>query len=74
MIQQLKSFSVPITIAVAFYLFGFFVMANVLTLTSRDVVVGLVAGAVGGATTLAAVLLQERRNRLDRAAAVAPTS
>jgi hypothetical protein len=72
MLERLQSYTVPITIAVSFYLFGFFVMANVLTLTERDIVVGMIAGAIGGITTLVAVLWQDRRSRLERMQAVAP--
>ena len=72
MLERLRPYTVPITIAVSFYLFGFFVMANVLTLTDRDIIVGLIAGAIGGLTTLFAVLWQNRKSSLERMQAVAP--
>jgi hypothetical protein len=52
---------VPITIGVAFYVFGFFVTANLLQLTDRDIVVGLIAGSVAGVTILVSMLWQERK-------------
>ena len=72
MLQQLKDNTVPITIGVSFYLFGFFVMANVLDLSDREIVIGLIAGAVGGLTTLVAMLWPERTaRRLPRPASAA---
>ena len=60
MIHELRKLTIPILIAVSFFLFGFFVTANALDLSLREIVVGLIAGAVGGITTLAAVLHQAR--------------
>ena len=60
MLAQLKNHSVRIVIAVAFFLFGFFVVANAVDLGDRDILTGLLAGLVGGATVLAAVIRQER--------------
>ena len=56
MIARLQRHVVPITIGVSFYVFGFFVMVNALGLAEREIVIGLVCGAIGGITTLAAVL------------------
>ena len=61
MLDHLKRHTVPITIGVSFYIFGFFVMANVLKLTDRDIVVGLIAGSVAGVTILVSMLWQERK-------------
>ena len=44
-----------ITIGVSFFVFGFFIVANLLHLSERDVLVGLISGAVGGVTMLAGV-------------------
>jgi hypothetical protein len=56
MIARLQEHVVPITIGVSFYIFGFFVMVRTLGLTDHEIVIGLVCGAVGGLTTLAAIL------------------
>jgi hypothetical protein len=45
---------------VAFYLFGFFVVANALDLADREIAVGLFAGFIGGVTMLIAVMRQAR--------------
>jgi hypothetical protein len=60
MIARLQQHVVPITIGVAFYVFGFFVMVRALGLSEREIVIGLVCGAIGGMTMLAAVLRAER--------------
>jgi hypothetical protein len=60
MLQQLQNHAVRIVMGVAFYLFGFFVVANALDLDDREIVVGLIAGSIGGVTMLIAVILQER--------------
>jgi hypothetical protein len=60
MLQQIHSHSVRILIGVAFFLFGLFVTANALVLPDREIAVGLVAGLIGGVTTLIAVIRQER--------------
>jgi ABC-type iron transport system FetAB permease component len=61
--SYIKKQTVTITIGVSFFVFGFFIVANLLKLTERDVVVGLISGAVGGVTMLAVSLAQERRAR-----------
>ena len=60
MLQRVQHHAVRIVIGVAFYLFGFFVVANALDLTDGEIVIGLAAGLIGGLTMLAAVLRQER--------------
>jgi len=62
MLQQLQSHAVRIVTGVAFFLFGFFVVANALDLQDREIVVGLIAGLVGGLTMLAAVMREERKH------------
>jgi uncharacterized YccA/Bax inhibitor family protein len=62
-LSYIKKQTVTITIGVSFFVFGFFIVANLLKLTERDVVVGLISGAVGGVTMLAVSLAQERRAR-----------
>ena len=60
MLARLKKHTVPITIGVSFFVFGFFITANVLNLSEREIVIGLIAGGIGGITTLVAMLWQER--------------
>ena len=62
MLSYVKKQTVTITIGVSFFVFGFFVVANLLNLSERDVLVGLVSGAIGGATMLAVSLTEERRS------------
>jgi hypothetical protein len=57
--QSLGHYLVPGTIAVPFFLFGFFVTANLLDLSLHEIAVGLFAGVVGGLTMLVAVLHRE---------------
>ncbi|MGH6769962.1 MAG: hypothetical protein ACRECO_13180 [Xanthobacteraceae bacterium] len=70
MLAHVKKNTVPITIGVSFFVFGFFVTANVLNLSEREVVIGLIAGAVGGTTTLVSMLWQERKDAQEPASAV----
>ncbi|HEY7242579.1 MAG TPA: hypothetical protein VH678_01685 [Xanthobacteraceae bacterium] len=60
MLQQLQSHAARIVMGVAFYLFGFFVVANALNLGDPDIIIGLIAGLIGGLTMLFAVMMQER--------------
>ena len=53
--------TVPITVGVSFFVFGFFMMANLLDLSEREIAIGLIAGALGGLTTLISMLWQERQ-------------
>ena len=63
MLAQIQNHSVRIVVGVAFFLFGFFITANALALADREIVVGLLAGLVGGLTMLLAVMWQERSAR-----------
>jgi hypothetical protein len=56
--HKLGGLAIPIVIAITFYVFGFFVIANLLVLTGREIVIGLIAGTVGGVTTLVAVVFE----------------
>jgi uncharacterized YccA/Bax inhibitor family protein len=62
MLDFVKRHTVTITIGVSFFVFGFFIVANILGLSERDVVVGLISGAVGGITMLVTAIVQERRS------------
>lgn len=63
MLLQLQNQAVRIVMGVAFFLFGFFVVANALDLDDRDIVIGLIAGFIGGVTMLIAAIRQERAVR-----------
>jgi hypothetical protein len=63
MLAQIQNHSVRIVVGGRFFLFGFFITANALALADRDIVVGLLAGLVGGLTMLLAVMWQERSAR-----------
>jgi len=60
MLHQVQQHAVRIVMGVAFYLFGFFVVANALDLGDREIMVGLAAGFIGGVTMLCAALRQDR--------------
>ena len=60
MLSYVKQQTVPINIGVSFFVLGFFIAANLLHLSERDVLIGLISGAVGGATMLLVSLAQER--------------
>jgi uncharacterized YccA/Bax inhibitor family protein len=62
MLSYVKNQTVTITIGVSFFVFGFFVVANILRLSGREVLVGLISGAVGGLMMLVVSILQERRS------------
>jgi uncharacterized YccA/Bax inhibitor family protein len=61
MLSYVKKQSVTITIGVSFFVFGFFIVANLLHLSERDIVIGLCSGAVGGVTMLLVSRLQNRK-------------
>jgi hypothetical protein len=54
-----------IIIGVSCFVLGFFVIAGALDLTSRDIISGLIAGAVGGLTMLLVVLDRSVELRSD---------
>jgi hypothetical protein len=62
MMNYVRIHTVTITIGVSFFVFGFFIAANILHLSERDVVVGLISGAIGGLTMLLTAIVQERRS------------
>lgn len=62
MLDYVKKQTVTITIGVSFFVLGFFIAANLLHLAERDILVGLISGAIGGVTMLAVSLAQERRS------------
>jgi hypothetical protein len=62
MLSYVKKQTVTITIGVAFFVFGFFIVANLLHLSEREVLIGLISGGVGGITMLSVSRLRERRS------------
>jgi hypothetical protein len=62
MLRQLHLLALPIAVSIAFYDAGFFVAANMFSLTGREVLLGVVAGASGGTCVLAAVLWTRARS------------
>ena len=62
MIAHILNHRVTITIGVAFFVFGFFVAANLLRLSDREVMVGLISGGIGGVAMLLASLVEARKS------------
>lgn len=65
MLRRIQDLSIPIVIAVTFFLVGFFCVCNVVTLSDREIVLGLVAGAIGGLSVLGAVLWSAPQDKLQ---------
>lgn len=62
MLRQLHLITIPAAISIAFFDATFFVIAHVFCFSGREILLGVVAGGVGGMYVLAAVLLQAARN------------
>jgi hypothetical protein len=60
MLQQLNRMTLPAAVSIASFDATFFIAADFFELTSREMLLGIVAGAVGGVSVLAAVLWQSR--------------
>jgi hypothetical protein len=74
MLRQLHLLALPIATSIAFYDAGFFVAANLFGLTGRELALGVVAGASGGACVLTAVMWRQMRDITGRFnGAAAPT-
>jgi hypothetical protein len=56
MLRQLHLLTFPIAISIAFYDAGFFVAANIFSLTGREVFLGVAAGVIVGTCVLTAAL------------------
>jgi hypothetical protein len=65
MIQWLQRQASTIVIIVTFYVSGFFTIANLLPLNTRQIGLGLMAGAIGGLFALITKLVSERRTGLS---------
>lgn len=58
MLRQLHQLTTPTAISIAFFEATFFIIARVLAFNRREIVLGVVAGAIGGICVLVAVLWQ----------------
>jgi hypothetical protein len=58
MLRQLHQLTIPTAISIAFFDATFFIIAHVFAFSGREVLLGVVAGAVGGLYVLLAVLWQ----------------
>jgi hypothetical protein len=61
MLQQLNRLALPTAISIASFEAVFFVVGSFCDLTEREVVLGVLAGGVGGLSVLVAVLWQSKR-------------
>ena len=59
MLTAIRPFATRIVIGVAFFLFGFFVISSALDLSLSEIMVGLVAGTVCGATMLVVTVMDK---------------
>jgi len=62
MLEQLNRMTLPAAVSIASFDATFFIAADLFELTAREMLLGIVAGAVGGVSVLAAVLWQSARN------------
>jgi ABC-type protease/lipase transport system fused ATPase/permease subunit len=58
MLRQLHLLTVPAAVSIAFFDATFFLIARVFVFSGREIVLGIVAGAIGGICVLVAVLWQ----------------
>ncbi|HEY5064180.1 MAG TPA: hypothetical protein VIJ04_05025 [Xanthobacteraceae bacterium] len=56
MLRQLHLLTIPTAISIAFFDATFFIIAHMFGFTGREIVLGVIAGAVGGIYVLLAVL------------------
>jgi hypothetical protein len=66
MLRQLRLLVVPIAISIAFFDATFFLIANIVGFSEREIFLGVIAGAAGGTSVLVAVLWQSARNAAAR--------
>lgn len=62
MLAQLNRLTLPVAISIASFDATFFIAADLFDLTVREMLLGIVAGAVSGMSVLGAVLWQSTRN------------
>lgn len=58
MLRHLHRHTIPTAISIAFFEATFFIIARVLAFSGREIVLGVIAGAIGGSCVLVAVLWQ----------------
>jgi hypothetical protein len=58
MLRQLHRHTIPTAISIAFFEATFFIIARVLAFSGREIVLGVIAGAIGGICVLVAMLWQ----------------
>lgn len=56
MLRQLHLLTIPAAISIAFFDATFFIIARVFDFSGREIVLGVIAGAVGGVYVLVAML------------------
>jgi len=66
MLEQLNRLTLPAAISIASFDATFFIAAGFFELTAREILLGIVAGAIGGLSVLATVLWQSARNVAPR--------
>jgi hypothetical protein len=62
MLKELNRLTLPVAISIASFDATYFIAAGFFELTHREMLLGMVAGAVGGLAVLAAVVWQATRN------------
>ncbi|HXL65350.1 MAG TPA: hypothetical protein VN938_09850 [Xanthobacteraceae bacterium] len=67
MLKELNRLTLPVAISIASFDGTYFIAAGFFELTQREMVLGLVAGAVSGLAVLAAVLVQSARHAAPHA-------
>ncbi len=66
MLRQLHLLTIPTAISIAFFDATFFIIARLFGFSGREIVLGVIAGAVGGIYVLAAVLCRGLGNGQDK--------
>ena len=62
MLEQFNRLTLPVAISIASFDATFFIAASLFGLTAREILLGVVAGAISGLSVLGAVLWQSTRN------------
>jgi hypothetical protein len=67
MLEQFNRLTLPVAISIASFDATFFIAAGLFGLTAREILLGVVAGAISGLSVLGAVLWQSTRNVTNQA-------
>lgn len=70
MLRQLREFTIPAAVSIAFFDATFLAIAHVWQFSGREIALGVTAGAAGGLFVLAAVVLQSMRDGAAQPAAM----